>query len=175
MAILIAILSCRDRYPPPRRTAKWGVLISVLTALSRAFQAVKVAIQAQSKPGRNRVGLFRRLISIDCPCSNKQSPDGQARTSHLARSPDATIQYADCSHMTKTTTTLDALPARAKTLIAGVTGHGAALIKARAIGLREGRPIEVIARSGRLILALVGNSRIALTLDLARHIQVRAL
>jgi Fe2+ transport system protein FeoA len=77
--------------------------------------------------------------------------------------------------MTKPLTTLDTLPARAKTLIAGVTGHGAALIKARAIGLREGRSIEVIARSGRLILALVGNSRIALTLDLARHIQVRAL
>jgi Fe2+ transport system protein FeoA len=77
--------------------------------------------------------------------------------------------------MSKPTTTLDALPARAKTLIAGVTGQGAALIKARAIGLREGRSIEVIARSGRLILALVGHSRIALTLDLARHIQVRAL
>lgn len=175
MAILIAILSCRDRYPPPRRTAKWGVLISVLTALSRAFQAVKVAIQAQSKPGRNRVGLFRRADSIDSGCVSEDSPVGQAIPSHLARYPDATIQYADCSHMTKPTTTLDALPARAKTLIAGVTGQGAALIKARAIGLREGRPIEVIARSGRLILALVGNSRIALTLDLARHIQVRAL
>lgn len=73
------------------------------------------------------------------------------------------------------TTTLDTLPARARTVIADVSGPGALLIKARAIGLRAGRPIEVIARSGRLILALVGHSRIALTLDLARHIQVRAL
>ncbi len=155
--------------------ARQGEANPAITALSRAFEAVKIRIQAQSKPGLNRLGLFRRSISIDCSCANKPSPVGQARTSHLARYPDATLQYADYSHMTKPTTTLDALPARAKTLIAGVTGQGAALIKARAIGLREGRSIEVIARSGRLILALVGNSRIALTLDLARHIQVRAL
>lgn len=161
--------------PPAPAYGEVGVLISVLTALSRAFQAVKVAIQAQSKPGRNRVGLFRRADSIDSGCVSEGSPVGQEISSHLARCPNAILRYAVTSYMTKPTTTLDALPARAKTLIAGVTGQGAALIKARAIGLREGRPIEVIARSGRLILALVGNSRIALTLDLARHIQVRAL
>lgn len=71
-------------------------------------------------------------------------------------------------------TTLDTLPAGAKTIIDRVAGRSATLVKARAIGLRAGRPIEVLARSGRLILALVGRSRIALTLDLARHIEVRA-
>jgi Fe2+ transport system protein FeoA len=71
-------------------------------------------------------------------------------------------------------TTLDALPAGIKATIAQVAGRSATLVKARAIGLRAGRPIEILARNGRLILALVGRSRIALTRDLARHIEVRA-
>jgi len=69
--------------------------------------------------------------------------------------------------------TLDHLSIGTKSVIAGVAGRSAALIKARAIGLRVGRQVEIIARSGRLILAMVGHSRIALTLDLARHIEVR--
>jgi Fe2+ transport system protein FeoA len=71
-------------------------------------------------------------------------------------------------------TTLDALPAGIKATIDRVAGRSTTLIKARAIGLRAGRPIEILARNGRLILALVGRSRIALTRDLARHIEVRA-
>ncbi|MBX7213069.1 MAG: ferrous iron transport protein A [Thermoflexales bacterium] len=69
--------------------------------------------------------------------------------------------------------TLDLLPPGIVSVIALVHGADALLVKARAIGLREGRSIEVLRHSGRLILARVGQSRVALTRDLAEKVQVQ--
>lgn len=69
--------------------------------------------------------------------------------------------------------TLDAMPPGAPMTIADIAGRSPALVKAHAIGLRAGRPVEVIARSGRLVLVKVGRVRLAITRDLARHIEVR--
>lgn len=69
--------------------------------------------------------------------------------------------------------TLDAMPLGATMTIIGITARSPALVKAHAIGLRAGRAVEVIARSGRLVLVKVGHVRLAITRDLARHIEVR--
>lgn len=69
--------------------------------------------------------------------------------------------------------TLDVVPPGAPMTITGIAARSPALVKAHAIGLRAGRAVEVIARSGRLVLLRVGHVRLAITQDLARHIEVR--
>lgn len=69
--------------------------------------------------------------------------------------------------------TLDTSPVGVSTTITGIAGHSPALVKARAIGLREGRTAQVIARNGRLVLVQIGHVRLAITQDLARRVEVR--
>lgn len=45
--------------------------------------------------------------------------------------------------------------------------------KARAIGLRAGRHAHVMSRNGRMLLVRVGETRITVTSDVARHVEVR--
>ncbi|MFN3704642.1 MAG: ferrous iron transport protein A [Thermoflexales bacterium] len=47
------------------------------------------------------------------------------------------------------------------------------LIKARVMGLREGRYVQVLARNGRITLIQVGGLRMALSCDLAERVELQ--
>ncbi len=47
------------------------------------------------------------------------------------------------------------------------------MLKARVMGLREGRLVEVVARNGRITLARVGGVRMALSRDLAALVELQ--
>ena len=48
-----------------------------------------------------------------------------------------------------------------------------AFAKARAMGLREGRSLEVLARNGRITLVRLSGARLAISHDLAKRITLQ--
>lgn len=58
-------------------------------------------------------------------------------------------------------------------LILGLSGKEEVLQKVQAMGLRKGRKVALLQKVGRNLLLKVDNSRIVISKDLARNIQVQ--
>jgi len=58
-------------------------------------------------------------------------------------------------------------------IIQGMESRDEALKRVEAMGLREGKRVEVLQKLGRNILIKLNNSRIVISRDLARRILVR--
>lgn len=71
------------------------------------------------------------------------------------------------------TTALYHLPAGRPGIIAKVCGQSDCFVRAQAMGLREGKSVEVLRRNGRMILVQVGATRLAISSDLAQSVEVR--
>lgn len=68
---------------------------------------------------------------------------------------------------------LHQFPAGRQGIIAKVCGQSDCFVRAQAMGLREGKSVEVLRRNGRLILVQVGATRLAISSDLAQNVEVR--
>jgi Fe2+ transport system protein FeoA len=71
------------------------------------------------------------------------------------------------------TMALHRMPAGRKGVVALLNCGQDAAVRAQAMGLRAGKSIEVLGRSGRLLLIQVGATRLAISDDLAQHVEVR--
>ena len=58
-------------------------------------------------------------------------------------------------------------------VILNLLGNSNVMEKIKAMGLREGRKVEVLKKLGRNFLLKVGNSRIVISKDLAKNIEVQ--
>ena len=65
------------------------------------------------------------------------------------------------------------MPTGARAMITRFTGAHENVARAQAMGLREGKCVEVLRRSGRLLLIQVGATQLAISDDLARHVEVQ--
>ncbi|MGC8595466.1 MAG: FeoA family protein [Candidatus Kryptoniota bacterium] len=74
---------------------------------------------------------------------------------------------------TDTVKTLNDLRVGEVAQITGFSNHGEIYLKIEAMGLRPGRKIKVLQRLGRGILVSTSTSRIVITSDVARSIEVK--
>jgi Fe2+ transport system protein FeoA len=68
---------------------------------------------------------------------------------------------------------LDAFPAGKEGFITRLSGDAEGLVRAQAMGLRAGKPVQVLRRNGRLLLVRVGATCLAISADLARRVEVQ--
>lgn len=71
------------------------------------------------------------------------------------------------------TMALHRMPAGRKGVVAQLNCEQDLAARAQSMGLRAGKLVEVLGRNGRLLLIQVGATRLAISDDLAQHVEVR--
>lgn len=89
-----------------------------------------------------------------------------------SRTIDKTSAGTDETRASKPRTNLKELKVGEAARIVGFLEHDDALKKIEAMGLREGKRITVLKKLGRGILIKTSNSRIVITSDVAKKIEV---